>query len=176
MNLPEANMQRSLRIFTFLAVGGATIIATSLSSADEQPLTPRPTNVRDLPDAKAKSSGALYGLDGAGAKKTKPKDADTKKGDTKAKAAEPVEAQPVPEPQSPPAAAAPPEPAKDAPATAEQKPKDEKEDHPISIAAVVGTAGHDMGLGVGLRGGYTLPQHIYFGGVFAYHFGKSSGD
>lgn len=30
------------------------------------------------------------------------------------------------------------------------------------------------GFGLGLRGGYTLPIHVYLGGTFIYHFGSSS--
>lgn len=167
-------MHRTLRIVTFLTVGGATLIASSTAAADE-----RPTNVWNLPDAKsvhgfgAQKASKPKPSDGSEAADAKPKDADAKKGGSKAKSPEPAapEPPPVAETQSPPPA----EPPKDAPATAEQRPKEEKEEHPISLGAVVGTAGHSMGLGIGLRGGYTFPQHVYVGGVFAYHFGTSVG-
>jgi hypothetical protein len=32
---------------------------------------------------------------------------------------------------------------------------------------------HDLSLGLGLRGGYTLPQSFYVGGVFDYFFGST---
>jgi hypothetical protein len=32
---------------------------------------------------------------------------------------------------------------------------------------------NDLGFGVGLRGGYTIPSSIYFGGVFDYFFGST---
>ena len=33
-----------------------------------------------------------------------------------------------------------------------------------------------MGVGLGARGGYTLPMNVYLGGTFVYHLGKSEGD
>lgn len=35
---------------------------------------------------------------------------------------------------------------------------------------------HDLSLGLGLRGGYTLPQSFYVGGVFDYFFGSTQTD
>lgn len=46
-----------------------------------------------------------------------------------------------------------------------------------SAALLLGDGFKDgVGLGLGVRGGYTLPMNVYLGGTFMYHFGKSEGD
>jgi hypothetical protein len=47
------------------------------------------------------------------------------------------------------------------------------EDKPLSVAPLLGYATQSLKLGVGARVGYTLPQHVYIGGTFMYHFGTS---
>jgi len=43
-----------------------------------------------------------------------------------------------------------------------------------SVAALFGYGFKDgLNLGIGVRGGYTLPANIYLGGTFVYHLGKS---
>jgi hypothetical protein len=43
-----------------------------------------------------------------------------------------------------------------------------------SAAALLGYGFKDgVGLGLGVRGGYTLPANVYLGGTFVYHLGKS---
>ncbi|HET9931033.1 MAG TPA: hypothetical protein VFQ35_10110 [Polyangiaceae bacterium] len=43
-----------------------------------------------------------------------------------------------------------------------------------SAGALLGYGFKDgVGLGLGVRGGYTLPQNVYLGGTFVYHLGKS---
>src|SRR5258707_15835289 len=43
-----------------------------------------------------------------------------------------------------------------------------------SAAALLGNAFKDgVGIGLGVRGGYTLPMNLYVGGTFIYHLGKS---
>ncbi len=43
-----------------------------------------------------------------------------------------------------------------------------------SAAGLLGYGFKDgVGLGFGVRGGYTLPQNVYLGGTFVYHLGKS---
>ncbi len=43
-----------------------------------------------------------------------------------------------------------------------------------SAALLLGDGFKDgVGLGLGVRGGYTLPMNVYLGGTFMYHFGKS---
>jgi hypothetical protein len=45
-----------------------------------------------------------------------------------------------------------------------------------SAAALLGYGFKDgVGLGLGARGGYTLPMNVYLGGTFVYHLGKSVG-
>lgn len=46
---------------------------------------------------------------------------------------------------------------------------------PISVAPVVGFATNNLGLGVGLRAGYTLPMRVYLGATFVYQHGSSFG-
>jgi hypothetical protein len=56
------------------------------------------------------------------------------------------------------------------PARAEQAPTAGK----VSIGALVGYGFKDgVNLGLGVRGGYTLPMNLYLGGTFVYHLGKS---
>jgi len=46
-----------------------------------------------------------------------------------------------------------------------------------SVAGLLGYGFKDgLGLGLGVRGGYTLPMNLYLGGTFVYHLGKSEGD
>jgi hypothetical protein len=43
-----------------------------------------------------------------------------------------------------------------------------------SVGALLGYGFKDgVGLGFGVRGGYTLPMNLYLGGTFVYHLGKS---
>ena len=43
-----------------------------------------------------------------------------------------------------------------------------------SAAALLGNGFKDgVGIGLGVRGGYTLPMNLYLGGTFIYHLGKS---
>jgi hypothetical protein len=42
-----------------------------------------------------------------------------------------------------------------------------------SVGALVGYATDDLNLGLGVRGGYTLPSNVYLGGTFVYHLGRS---
>jgi len=43
-----------------------------------------------------------------------------------------------------------------------------------SVAGLVGYGFKDgLNLGLGVRGGYTLPMNLYLGGTFVYHLGKS---
>lgn len=43
-----------------------------------------------------------------------------------------------------------------------------------SVGALLGYGFKDgLGLGLGVRGGYTLPMNLYLGGTFVYHLGKS---
>jgi len=43
-----------------------------------------------------------------------------------------------------------------------------------SVAGLLGYGFKDgVGLGLGVRGGYTLPMNVYVGGTFVYHLGKS---
>jgi hypothetical protein len=45
-----------------------------------------------------------------------------------------------------------------------------------SAGALLGYGFKDgVNFGLGVRGGYTLPQNVYLGGTFMYHFGKSEG-
>ena len=45
-----------------------------------------------------------------------------------------------------------------------------------SVAGLVGYGFKDgMNLGLGVRGGYTLPMNLYLGGTFVYHLGKTEG-
>lgn len=45
-----------------------------------------------------------------------------------------------------------------------------------SAAFLLGDGFKDgIGLGLGARGGYTLPMNLYLGGTFIYHLGKSDG-
>jgi hypothetical protein len=39
---------------------------------------------------------------------------------------------------------------------------------------VVGSSPNYYGLGLGIRGGYTLPMKLYLGGTFIYHLGSSA--
>ena len=95
-------------------------------------------------------------------------------------AARPMRAQPAQEPAAAPAS----EPEPDV-ATAADKPE-----RRISIAAIAGVginetklkddAGNEtkegvgtQGVGIGLRGGYTLPMKVYVGAAFVYHLGGS---
>jgi Outer membrane protein beta-barrel domain len=46
-----------------------------------------------------------------------------------------------------------------------------------SVAGLLGYGFKDgVGVGLGVRGGYTLPMNLYLGGTFMYHFGKSEND
>jgi len=46
-----------------------------------------------------------------------------------------------------------------------------------SISAMLGFGFNDVyNFGLGIRGGYTLPQHFYIGGEFGYFFGETVGD
>jgi hypothetical protein len=45
---------------------------------------------------------------------------------------------------------------------------------PFTVAPLLGYATNELNLGVGVRAGYTIPQHVYFGATFVYHFGTSS--
>ena len=46
-----------------------------------------------------------------------------------------------------------------------------------TVGAMIGDGFKDgVNFGLGVRGGYTLPQNIYVGGTFVYHFGTSAGD
>lgn len=46
-----------------------------------------------------------------------------------------------------------------------------------SVAGLLGYGFKDgLNLGLGIRGGYTLPMNVYLGGTFVYHLGKSEGD
>jgi hypothetical protein len=43
-----------------------------------------------------------------------------------------------------------------------------------SVAGLLGYGFEDgVNLGLGVRGGYTLPMNVYLGGTFVYHFGES---
>ena len=43
-----------------------------------------------------------------------------------------------------------------------------------SVAGLLGYGFKDgVGLGLGVRGGYTLPMNLYLGGTFVYHLGKT---
>jgi hypothetical protein len=42
-----------------------------------------------------------------------------------------------------------------------------------SAAVLLGFATNDLNLGLGARGGYTLPNNIYIGGTIVYHVGRS---
>src|SRR5262249_13332509 len=42
-----------------------------------------------------------------------------------------------------------------------------------SAALLLGFATNDLNLGLGARGGYTLPNNIYIGGTLVYHVGTS---
>src|SRR5258706_11784715 len=43
-----------------------------------------------------------------------------------------------------------------------------------SVGALLGYGFKDgVGLGLGVRGGYTLPMNLYLGATFVYHLGKS---
>ncbi|MEP7052333.1 MAG: hypothetical protein ABJB12_18345, partial [Pseudomonadota bacterium] len=45
-----------------------------------------------------------------------------------------------------------------------------------SVAGLLGYGFKDgLNLGLGVRGGYTLPMNLYLGGTFVYHLGKSDG-
>ncbi len=45
-----------------------------------------------------------------------------------------------------------------------------------SVAGLLGYGFKDgLNLGLGVRGGYTLPMNVYIGGTFVYHLGKSEG-
>ena len=45
-----------------------------------------------------------------------------------------------------------------------------------SVAGLLGYGFKDgVGLGLGVRGGYTLPMNVYIGGTLVYHLGKSEG-
>lgn len=44
---------------------------------------------------------------------------------------------------------------------------------PISVAPLLGYATSDAGIGVGLRGGYTLASGLHVGGTFVHHFGTT---
>ena len=45
-----------------------------------------------------------------------------------------------------------------------------------SAAVLLGDGFKDgIGIGLGARGGYTLPMNVYVGGTFIYHLGKSDG-
>lgn len=52
----------------------------------------------------------------------------------------------------------------------------DSESRPLSVAPIVGYATNHLNLGVGARVGYTIPQHVYLGATFVYHFGESAGD
>jgi hypothetical protein len=46
-----------------------------------------------------------------------------------------------------------------------------------SVGALFGYGFKDgLNLGLGVRGGYTLPANVYLGGTFVYHLGKSQND
>ena len=46
-----------------------------------------------------------------------------------------------------------------------------------SAAALLGYGFKDgVGVGLGVRAGYTLPMNVYLGGTFVYHLGKSEND
>jgi hypothetical protein len=46
-----------------------------------------------------------------------------------------------------------------------------------SVAGLLGYGFKDgVNLGLGVRGGYTLPMNLYLGGTFVYHLGKSEND
>ncbi|HEY8075401.1 MAG TPA: hypothetical protein VIF62_14855 [Labilithrix sp.] len=53
-------------------------------------------------------------------------------------------------------------------------PATEADAKPISATGLVGYASEGLKFGVGARAGYTLPQHIYVGGTFVYHFGEGN--
>ncbi len=76
-----------------------------------------------------------------------------------------VETPPPPPPPSPPKAV-------DKPV--EPPPASEEEEKPISIAPLLGYATNHANFGIGVRGGYTLPMHLYVGGTVVYHFGTSN--
>jgi hypothetical protein len=45
-----------------------------------------------------------------------------------------------------------------------------------SASLLLGIATADLNLGVGARGGYTLPNNVYVGGTIVYHTGTSTND
>ena len=109
---------------------------------------------------------------GAAGKKAKAKPATSK----------PMRAQPASSAESTAAPASEPE--------ADVAPNAEKSERRISIAAIAGVginetklkddAGNEskegvgtQGVGIGLRGGYTLPMKVYIGAAFVYHLGGS---
>jgi hypothetical protein len=47
------------------------------------------------------------------------------------------------------------------------------EARPISVAPLLGYGTDGLNVGLGIRAGYTLPNHIYLGGTFVYHLGES---
>jgi hypothetical protein len=123
------------------------------------------------------------------APKKKPKSSVSSKGPKKT-APQPVEMAPDPEPTPAPVAA----PAPVAPETkaadskpAEVKPVPVGADRPgdernvddpdngkhWTAAPLLGFGTNNLNFGVGVRGGYTLSQHVYVGAAFMYHFGTS---
>ncbi len=53
-------------------------------------------------------------------------------------------------------------------------PAAEADEKPISATGLVGYASEGLKFGLGARVGYTLPQRIYVGGTFVYHFGEGN--
>lgn len=77
-----------------------------------------------------------------------------------------------PPPAATPSPAASPQPPADASSTKEQAP--EPIDTRIHVDALLGIGSDHLNLGLGLRGGKTLDNHIYLGGAFVYHVGTSA--
>jgi hypothetical protein len=51
---------------------------------------------------------------------------------------------------------------------------DEITSKPLTATGLIGYGTEGLKLGIGARVGYTLPQNIYVGGTFMYHFGESN--
>jgi hypothetical protein len=80
----------------------------------------------------------------------------------------------APAPASPPVSVASASPAKvDAPLDDKDAAAAEAAAKPFSIAPLAGISGGGLGLGVGLRAGYTLPSRVYLGVGFMYQNGTS---
>jgi hypothetical protein len=85
----------------------------------------------------------------------------------------------APEPPPPAARSSAPAPSSHRSAPADTPSDAEEDDHgdkarPVSVAPLLGYASESMKLGVGVRGGYTLPMGLYVGGTFIYHLGSSA--